>query len=98
MTAIDAIRLSTMLVLSALLAVLVIAGLFAGAESAAGVAHSAAHRGTGTHGTVAATRSGAAWAQSVGRRHAQRQHAWGVVRGRAPRAIRIGMGSTSSRD
>ncbi len=97
MTAIDAIRLSTMLVLSALLAVLVIAGLFAGAESAAGVAHSAAHRATATHRTVAATRSGAAWAQSVGRRKAQRQRAWGVVRGQAPRAIRIGMGSTSSR-
>ncbi len=97
MAAIDAIRLSTMLVLSALLAVLVVANLFSAAESAAGVAH-AVHRATTHHRAVAPTRSGAAWAQSIGRRQAQRQRTWVVVRGEQLRPVRDGTRSANVRN
>ncbi len=97
MTALDAIRLTTMLVLSALLAVLVIAGIFHASENAAGVVHAGSHRAPSIRRVLAGAHAGAAWAQSLGRRQAQRQRAWGVSRGQAPRPVRNGPRSTGPR-
>ncbi len=97
MTAIDAIRLSTMLVLSALLAVLVIAGLFSSAEHAAGVAHVTPHRGSELRRVVGVARAGGAGSQALGRRQAQRRTG-GVTRGQPPRPVRNGSHGRSPRN
>ncbi len=98
MASIDAIRNSVMLVLSALLAVGIVATLVSAAESAAGVTHERVHHEQSMRQTITASRSGAAWTQSVGRRHAQRQRSRGVVRGQSPRPIQHGMQDGSPRN